>query len=227
MLKNKDGSYNKFPLVIISLIMLISICVIGMFIIDNLPKSILGVQNNSPDSQLHNVEETIYFNNSGYHENYTSWVTPNTTAYNYSVADIGSGGGAGGGGYGIYSTNATFIYFVGGGGGGGNIISNYSAAEITNVSDSRLSEVNSTLQNISSIVLNPLGFDTVSGSVIIFLILMFPIMLIIFKSRQALVGMLILILFTYSIVGFTYSNVLLVIFIIVIIYIIMTDIFNK
>jgi hypothetical protein len=221
MLKNKDGSYNKFPLIIISLIILISICVIGIFIIDNLPKSILGVQNNS---QLHNVEETTYFNYSGYHENYT-WVTPNTT-YNYSVADIKSvGGGAGGGGSGRYYTNATYIYFVGGGG-GGNIISN-SAAEITNVSVDSSSEINSPLQNISSVILIPFGTNTLSGLSILFLILLFPIMLIIFKSRQALIGMLIITMFIWVIGGFTYSNVILVIVIIAIIYTFMTGIFNK
>ena len=223
MLKNKDGSYNKFPLVIISLIILISICVIGMFIIDNLPKSILDVQNNS---QLHNVEETTYFNYSGYHENYT-WVTPNTT-YNYSVADIGSvGGGAGGGGYGIYSTNTTFIYFVGGGGGGGNIISNSVAETITNVSVDSSSEINSPLQNISSVILIPFGTNTLSGLSVLFLILIFPIMLIVFKSRQALIGMLIITMFIWAIGGITYSSVLVLVFIIVLIYTFMTGIFNR
>jgi len=225
MLKNKDGSYNKFPLVIISLIILISICVIGMFIIDNLPKSILGVQNNS---QLHDIEETTYFNytlNDSYHENYT-WVTPNTT-YNYSVADIGSvGGGAGGGGYGIYSTNATFIYFVGGGG-GGNIISNSVAEIIANVTVDSSSEVNLTLQNISSVIIYPFGTNTLSGLSILFLILIFPIMLIVFKSRQALIGMLIITMFIWAIGGITYSSVLVLVFIIVLIYTFMTGIFNR
>ena len=178
MLKNKDGSYNKFPLVIISLIILISICVIGMFIIDNLPKSILDVQNNS---QLHNVEETTYFNynqttlnDSGYH----TWITPHSNAtYNYSGAVL-------------YTSDLA-------------------------------------LQNISSVILIPFGTNTLSGLSILFLILIFPIMLIVFKSRQALTGMLIITMFIWAIGGFTYSNVILVIVIIAIIYTFMTGIFNK
>lgn len=123
MLKNKDGTYNKFNILIVSLISLISIVMIGSFILSNveIPRIEIPQQTLFKDTPTPVVTSSItppnLFSNSTYENtsNNKSWL-----GETYEVGRTGGGGGAGGYAYPRNVTNATFIVIAGGGGGAGS-----------------------------------------------------------------------------------------------------------
>jgi len=260
MLKNKDGSYNKFPLFIISLIILISICVIGIFITENVNLPELHIptfvetsvqKNNSSNPSLYNVNE-IYFNYSNQTltsstkydgDNYT-WVIPySTTNTTYFYVGGGGGGEINGGGIGMsninYSTgpNTTYFYVSGGGGGTGGSNKSHSAKIASPVQDIngtvagyayQTDKINTTnnsydlsitnLQNIPSVITYVMSVTLGNW----FLIVMFFIMLLIMRSRQALFGIFIIIAFAYFFNFITFPITIILVSLIITVYIFMT-----
>ena len=107
MLKNKDGSYNKVPFILLSLIVIISICLAGMLIIQNLPKvelpEIYPVPTNVSTIASFNITSPIYNSTDVSNisipwnqTNITTWVVPaNATSVDYLIitGNVSYGGG--------------------------------------------------------------------------------------------------------------------------------------
>ena len=113
MIKNKDGTYNKFRLIIISLIFIIMISIIGTYIIQNAELPIIKF----PTFTLWTSTPT---------PTPTPTLTPTPTPIiltniNSSWATISSGGDEGA----RVSYNGSLYYVVGGGGGGSSYIVKY------------------------------------------------------------------------------------------------------
>lgn len=198
MLKNKDGSYNTFPLLIIGLIIIISIGIIGILVAENIdfPEPYTAPLTVTPVETY--IQENISSYNSTFGEiNYSEY--KNWTWIN--------------------STNTTYTYIAGGGGS----IQYINLSLNTSSTSPKIIPTPLLLQNISSIItyLNP--FE----SSILILILVFPIALIIFNSRQALTGILMIFLFACFFGFVSISNLALTVPLIIGVYILMTHLFDR
>jgi len=110
MLKNKDGSYNKFPLLIICLIALISVIIIGMVMIENVdfPKIYAApptpaitpvetyIQKNISYPLIYNATLGVSNTTYTYGDEYKNWSDVNGTTANITYLVVSGGGGAGG-----------------------------------------------------------------------------------------------------------------------------------
>jgi hypothetical protein len=87
MLKNKDGSYNKVPFILLSLIVIISICLAGMLIIQNLPKvelpEIYTPSLDNVSTIVSNITSPIIYNSTDVSN--ISWNQSSNTTYNTTI----------------------------------------------------------------------------------------------------------------------------------------------
>jgi len=133
MITNKDGSYNKFRILIISLIFIITISITGIYIFQNIefpkietPSWIIPTPTPTPTPTL-SIEPaiaTLYSNTSNLtynnftfnwtysnYSNITNWTVP-LLENNSTLIMYGAGGGGG-------SSNISYTIIAGGGGSGG------------------------------------------------------------------------------------------------------------
>jgi hypothetical protein len=210
MIKNKDGSYNKFRLLIISLIIIITISITGVYILQNieLPKietpSWTPTPTHTPTPSptiipidpriavLYNSTNITYTNTTSWNWSYTNfsnssnWTYPSDISSNYTfIVGVGGGGGSGS------SANISYTIVAGGGGGAGYT----SVAYINSTPVPTLQSIPSqevfvnTSQNISQSliqVFNPLG----TGSWMMYLIFIIPLVMMMSMIRGKSISML-------------------------------------
>jgi len=207
MITNKDGSYNKFRLLIVSLIGIILISMIGIYIVQtiSIPKIETPSWNNptptpSPSPTLSfpidpQIAE-LYSNTSLNSPNVWNWTYTNcTNVSNWTYPEsnnftliVGAGGSGGSG------SLANISYTIVAGGGGGS--SNYTTMYYTNST----SYVNTTYaqqtlqeptpettynisQNISAVIGQPLASLGITNPWLAILLLGFPLLLL-FSNRS-------------------------------------------
>ena len=204
MIKNKDGSYNKFRLLIISLIFIITISITGIYILQNIeiPKIDLPSWNTSISPSptpiptptqipidpriaiLYNSTNITYSNTTSWNWSYTNfsntsnWTYPPEMTGNYTFI-VGAGGSGGSGS----SANISYTIVAGGGGGAGYTsvayINSTPVAPIIQVTPQETSNLS---QNVSQAIVqafNPLG----SGSWMMYLIFIIPLIMMMSMMR--------------------------------------------
>jgi hypothetical protein len=216
MIKNKDGSYNKFKLLIISLICIITISMLGFYISENIeipkietPSWITPTPTPIPTSVstpipidpkialLYNSSNVTYNSNTTWNWSYTNlstnvsnWTYPPDMIGNYTfVAAGGSGGSGGSGSY----VNVSYAIVAGGGGGGAGYtsmvnINSTPAPQTTQMIDSQKIFVNAS-QNVSQTliqIMNPLG----ESSWLVYLIIIIPMVMMASMIRGKTISML-------------------------------------
>lgn len=140
MIKNKDGSYNKFRLLIISLIFIITISITGFYIVENieLPKietpswttptqtptptpTLTSIPIDPSIALLYNSSNITYDSNTTWNVSWSYTNYTNTSDWNWTYPPAMSNNFTyyvGGGGSGGSSANISYTVIVGGGGGG-------------------------------------------------------------------------------------------------------------
>jgi hypothetical protein len=229
MIKNKDGSYNKFRLLIISLIFIITISIIGIYILQNveLPK-IETPSWNTPAPKLtptpistpipidprivilYNSTNITYSNSTSWNWTYTNlstnvsnWTYPKDVIGNYTFI-VGAGGSGGSGS----STNISYAIVAGGGGGGAGYISvayinSTPVPQVTQTITSQEVFVN-TSQNISQAlvqIVNPLG----ESSWLLYLIIIIPMMMMMSMIRGNSLSMLLPVIIGLVVFGYFFN----------------------
>jgi hypothetical protein len=195
MIKNRDGSYNKFRLLIISLIFIITISITGSYILQNveLPKiETLSWTTPTPTptptpSLIPTPTPTLIPTPT---LTSTSWTYPSNVAY---------GGSGGSSGY----TNVTYI--VGGGGGVGSVayINSTPVPQTTQIITSQEVFIN-TSQNVSQAlvqIVNPLG----ESSWLLYLIIIIPMMMMMSMIRGSSLSMLLPVIIGLVVFGYFFN----------------------
>jgi hypothetical protein len=179
MIKNKDGSYNNFKILIISLIFIIIISITGFYILQNieLPKietpswttptpTVIPTPTSTPIpidpriAELYNSTNITYSNSTSWNWTYTNfsnssnWTYPQEMIGNYTFI-AGSGGGGGSGS----SANISYTVIAGGGGGAGYTSATYiNSTPVTPVNQTTSQTTSNLSQNVSPIftqMMNP------------------------------------------------------------------------
>jgi hypothetical protein len=213
MLKNKDGSYNKFPLLIICLIALISVIIIGMVMIENVdfPKIYAA-----PPTPAITPVETYIQKNISYPLVYNATLGVSNTTYTYGDEYKNWTS--------INNTNTTYFVVAGGGGGVSHNISGITPIPSPEVTSPAISPVNQTVSSLILSLSNP--FDS-SNWFLLTCILCFPLLLILFKSRQALAAILLLIIIASFFNFIHITTFLLITGMILVTYILMIRLFDR
>jgi len=198
MFKNKDGSYNKFNLLIFGSIIIIAMIIIGSIAVENIeipkftiPQETEVVTTPIINNQVYSDNITSLYN--GTYNNITSWnwtyynSSNTSTMYNWSYGDGNytfnvTYAGSGGAGYTHPDNTTTYVFVAGGGGAGGS----GSIAYITNNSEqsSVIQQPVETLsENITSILV-PLTTNSIVNPLLI-LIPLFMIMIIFVRNESS------------------------------------------
>jgi hypothetical protein len=167
MFKNKDGSYNKFNLLIFGSILIIAMIIIGTVAVENIeiPKFTINQEAEVVTAPI--INNQVYSDNitslyNGTYNNTTSWnwtyynSSNTSTMYNWSYGDGNytfnvTYAGGGGSGYTHPDNTTTYVFVAGGGGVGGSgsiayITNNSEQSSIVQQPETNLSE------NITSIL---------------------------------------------------------------------------
>ena len=264
MLKNKEGSYNKFPLLIICLIALISVIIIGMVMIENVdfPKIYAApptptstpvktyVQENISYPLSYNATLGVSNTTYTYGDEYKNWSDINGTIANITYLVVGGGGagglrndtsfevsgiidivvGVGGPKASYYANpdnrggNSSFSTIAATGGGGG--ASHTPATSIAPQEILPATQTSPTIQNITPLILLNDIFGS-SGWYLLIIVLTFPLILILFNSRQALIAIMMIFIFAYIFNIIPYSNLFLLGGMTIGIYMVMTSLFGR
>lgn len=206
MIKNKDGSYNTFRLLIASLIFIILISITVVYISQQIeipkietPSWITPTPTQSPtptpipiDSKIADVYNGNASNiswNWSYTNftNMTNWTPPQefiTDTHNITFV-----AGGGGGSNGTFSTNGSYVVVAGGGGSGGMgytgiVYTNSTYTPNTTISIEPTPEITYNLsQNISAVIGQPLAPIGITNPWLVMIILGLPLVLL-FSSRS-------------------------------------------
>jgi hypothetical protein len=203
MIKNKNGSYNKFKLLIISLIIIITISITGVYILQNIelpkietPSWATPVPTPTPTPIPIPIPTPTPTPTPWVYPSNINTSTPFTEPYAYgggrtsgSYVNVSYGGGSGG--TGSY-TNVSYAIVVGGGGGGVGYTSvayiNSTPAPTTQPIISQEVFVNAS-QNVSQAlvqIVNPLG----ESSWLLYLLIIIPMMMMVSMIRGNSLSML-------------------------------------
>lgn len=206
MITNKDGSYNKFRLLILSLIIITLISITGVYISQNvqIPKIenpfLGGVQTPSPtpvstpipiDPEIAELYNGNSSNITSWNWSYTNfsnvsnWTPPPEFITNTHNITYIAGGGGGSSGY----TNISYIVVAGGGGSGGMgytgiLHTNSTYTGNTTAIHEVTPEITYNLsQNISAVIGEPLAPLGITNPLLVMILIGLPLVLL-FSNRS-------------------------------------------